>query len=252
MMDFSVESFLELSPTRQIESLKEGELSQVPRDQMIIFLKSALDVGLPSKTTACALKILRELKYRDQFFFRKFLYHADSSVANAARKAISEAIEQKDSGIIRITEMLKKEKGPSRMEYLDSILQEKIDFSTEILISLLNLDDSHIRQKLVHEINRDYHVDEPRLVDAIKGAVWFVRASIVKILSNRDSEFMLEVIDYLMNDRNVEVKLSMIEALCRLDPTQSRAYLVRLTRDPLVWVKKQAEKALSSLADSRE
>jgi hypothetical protein len=251
-MDIAVETFLELGPAKQIESLKEGELSSLPRDQMIIFLKGALEAGLSSKTTACALKILRELKYRDQFFFRKFLYHADSSVANAARKAISEAIEQKDSGIMRITEMLKKEKGPSRMEYLDSILEEKIDFSTEILISLLNLDDSNIRQRLVREINRDYHIDEPRLVEAIKGAVWFVRASIVKILSNRESEFLPEVIDYLMNDKNVEVKLSMIEALGRFDPGHARAYLVRLTHDPLVWVKKQAEKALANLERNPE
>lgn len=249
MTDISLESFLELSPARQIASLKEGELSRLPRDRMIAFLKAALESGLPSKTVACSLRILRELKFRDQFFFRKFLYHADSSVASAARKAISDAIEQKDSGIIRITELLKNEKGPKRMEYLDSILQEKTDFSTEILISLLNLDDLQIRQKLVREINHGYHIDEPRLVEAIRGAVWYVRASIVTILSNRESDLIMEVIDYLMNDRNVEVKLSLIQALCRLSPERSRAYLVRLTRDPLIWVKKQAAKALAGLAN---
>jgi HEAT repeat protein len=196
---------------------------------------------------ASTLKVLRELKYRDQFFYRKFLYHTDSSVANAARKAISEAIEQKDSGIIKITDVLKKEQGETRMEYLESILKDKQDFNSDILISLLSLNDSAMREKLIREINSEYNLDEARLVETIKGAVWYVRAAIVKILSNRQSDYLLDVIEYLMNDKNVEVKLKLIEALSRLEPQQARIFLVRLKNDPLVWVKKEAEKALSRL-----
>jgi HEAT repeat protein len=140
---------------------------------------------------------------------------------------------------------LKKEKGESRMEYLKAILEDKNDFNTEILISLLSLDDSSIRDKLVREINREYPVDEARLAEAIKGSVWYVRAAIVKILSNLDSEYLLDVIDYLMDDKNVEVKLKVIEILSGIDSEQSRGYLERLKADPLVWVKKEAEKALA-------
>ena len=246
-MEITVEYFLGLNPTRQISLLKEKDFKNLTRECKIDFIKAILQSDLSSKTTASALKMLRELKYRDQLFFRKFLYHTDSSVANAARKAVSDAIEQKDSGIIKITEILKKEKGESRMEYLESILKEKIDFSTDILLSLLNMDDSRIREKLIREIDRDYNLDEIRLVEAIKGAVWYVRAAIVKILCNRQSDFLLDVVEYLMDDRNVEVKLSLIDALSAIDPQQARAYLKRLAQDPLVWVKKQAEKALESL-----
>jgi HEAT repeat protein len=246
-MELSIEYFLGLNPTKQIHFLKDDKFNNVPRDRKIEFLKSALQSNLSSKTTASTLKVLRELKYRDQFFYRKFLYHADSSVANAARKAISEAIEQKDSGVIKITEVLKKEQGESRMEYLDSILKDKMDFSSDILISLLSLNDSAMREKLIREINSEYNLDEARLVEAIKGAVWYVRAAIVKILSNRRSDYMLDVIEYLMNDKNVEVKLKLIDALSGLEPQQARMFLVRLKDDPLIWVKKEAEKALSRL-----
>jgi HEAT repeat protein len=247
-MNITVEYFLGLSPTGQISLLKEKDFRKLSREAKIDFIKTILKSDLSSKTTASALKVMRELKYRDQLFFRKFLYHPDSSVANAARKAVSDAIEQKDSGVIKITEILKKEKGESRMEYLESILKDKIDFSVDILLSLLNLDDSHIRERLIREINREYILDEVRLVEAIKGSVWYVRAAIVKILSNRQSDFLLDVVDYLMADRNVEVKLSLIDALSRIDPQQSRGYLKKLSEDPLVWVKKQAEKALAAMS----
>ena len=246
-MNLSIEYFLGLNPTKQINMLKDDKFNNIPRDKKIEFLKSVLQSNLSSKTTASTLKVLRELKYRDQFFYRKFLYHADSSVANAARKAISEAIEQKDSGVIKITEILKKEQGETRMEYVESILKDKLDFNSDILISLLSLNDSAMREKLIREINSEYNLDEARLVEAIKGAVWYVRAAIVKILSNRQSDYLLDVIEYLMNDKNVEVKLKLIEALSRLESQQARKFLVRLKDDPLVWVKKEAEKALSKL-----
>jgi HEAT repeat protein len=246
-MEISMEYFLGLNPSKQIHLLKDERFTTFPREKKIEFLKTVLQSELSSKTTASALKVLRELKYQDQFFYRKFLYHADSSVANAARKAISDAIEQQDSGIIKITEILKKEQGETRMEYLNSILKDKTDFSSEILISLLSLNDSAMREKLIKEVNSDYNLDEARLVEAIKGGVWYVRAAIVKILSNRQSDYLPDVIDYLMNDKNVEVKLKIIEALSGLDPQQAQIFLVRLKNDPLVWVKKEAEKVLANL-----
>ena len=246
-MEISMEYFLGLNPTEQIHLLKDEKFTTFPREKKIEFLKTVLQSELSSKTTASALKVLRELKYRDQFFYRKFLYHADSSVANAARKAISEAIEKKDSGVIKITEILKKEQGETRMEYLNSILKDKTDFNSEILISLLSLNDSAMSEKLIKEVNSDYNLDEARLVEAIKGAVWYVRAAIVKILSNRRSDYLPDVIEYLMNDKNVEVKLKLIEALSRLDSQQARMFLVRLKNDPLVWIKKESEKVLANL-----
>jgi hypothetical protein len=246
-MEISMEYFLGLNPTKQIHLLKDEKFTAFPREKKIEFLKTVLQSELSSKTTASTLKVLRELKYRDQFFYRKFLYHADSSVANAARKAISEAIEQQDSGVIKITEILKKEQGEARMEYLNSILKDKTDFSSEILISLLSLNDSALSEKLIKEVNNNYNLDENRLVEAIKGAVWYVRAAIVKILSNRRSDYLPDVIEYLMNDKNVEVKLKLIEAISRLDSQQARMFLVRLKDDPLVWIKKESEKVLANL-----
>ena len=242
-----IRAFLDLNTTNQIKYLREKEFNQFDHKDKINFLKKVLDEELSSKTIASILKVLRELRYKDQFFFRKFLYHIDSSVFNAARKAISDAIEQKDSGIIKMTEILQKEKGDDRMDYLKSILEDKSDFNAEILISLLSIDDNRIREILITKVDGEYNLDESRLVEAIKGSVWFVRAAVIQILSNRNSNYLTEVIEYLIDDKNVEVKLKIIKALSKLEREIAIPYLERLKNDPLIWVKKEAEKALSSL-----
>ena len=129
------------------------------------------------------------------------------------------------------------------MDYLKSILEDKSDFNAEILISLLSIDDNRIREILITKVDGEYNLDESRLVEAIKGSVWFVRAALVQILSNRNSEYLLEVIEYLLDDKNVEVKLKIIEALTKLDRESAVIYLKKLTNDPLIWVKKEAKKA---------
>lgn len=247
-----IRTFLDLNTTNQIKYLKEKDFDQLDRSGKIDFLKRVLEEELSSKTIASILKVLREIKYRDQFFFRKFLYHIDSSVSNAARKAISDAIEQKDSGIIKMTEILQKEKGHDRMDYLKSVLEDKRDFNAEILMSLLSIDDNRIREILVTKVDNEYNLDESRLVETIKGSVWYVRAAVVQILSNRKSDYLLEVIDYLMDDKNVEVKLKIIEALSKLDRESAVIYLEKLKNDPLVWVKKEAGKALAGFNDPKK
>ena len=100
-------------------------------------------------------------------------------------------------------------------------------------------------------MDNNYNLDEARLVEAIKGAVWYVRAAIVKILSNRRSDYLPDVIEYLMNDKNVEVKLKLIEAISRLDSQQARMFLGRLKDDPLIWIKKESEKVLANLENKQ-
>jgi HEAT repeat protein len=100
---------------------------------------------------------------------------------------------------------------------------------------------------LIRKVDLDYNLDEARLVEAIKGAVWHVRAAIVNILSNRNSDYLIDVIEYLMNDKNVEVKLKLIDALSRIEPRQARTFLVRLKEDPLIWIRKEASRVLSRL-----
>ena len=120
-MDTSPKDFSNFSPSEQINLLKKGEFKNLQKIEKIEFIKNILKLDLSSKTIASSLKILRELDYSDKYFFRKFLYHVDSSVANAAKKAISESLEKKDSRTIKIIEIIKKERGDKRIGLIKSI-----------------------------------------------------------------------------------------------------------------------------------
>ena len=67
-----IRSFLNLNTSNQIKYLREDDFTQLNRSDKIDFLKRVLEEELSSKTIASILKALRELKYKDQFFFRKF------------------------------------------------------------------------------------------------------------------------------------------------------------------------------------
>ena len=51
-------------------------------------------------------------------------------------------------------------------------------------------------------------------------------------------------IDFLMNDKNVEVKLKLIDALSKLEEEKGKAYLQQLACDSIIWVRKYADRAL--------
>lgn len=217
------------------------------RDEQIDFLKVLLSSDPSSKTMACALKLLRELKYRDKFFFRTFLYHTDSSVANAARKAIDESVSHKDTGVVKLVEMIRKEKGENRIQIVKTLLRERKKLSEHVLISLLKLDDFRVRDVVISGISIDHNLDESVLTEAVKGAVWYVRAALVEILGKRKSKYIYDLAEDLHNDSNVEVKLKLIAALAGLDRNQSRLFLEKMMEDVNQVVKREAKRTLDTI-----
>lgn len=246
-MEISVKDFLKLNTSNQIKLLKKGEFKNLHKKERIEFIKNILKSELSSKTIASALKILRELDYSDKYFFRKFLYHVDSSVSNAARKAISESIDRKDSKTIKTIEILKREKGDKRINIIKSMLKDKRRININVLITLLGFDESRVREVVVKIVSKWDFLNESKIADAVKSSVWYSRASLIEILGNRKSAHLFDIIELLLNDPNVEVKLKLIEALSKYDRDKVREYLQRLTTDSILWVRKEAEKVLSTI-----
>lgn len=246
-MKQDIDSFIGLSASRQIKYLKQGDFPQLPSEERIEFLKNILTLELSSKTIASGLKILRELKFRDRQFYTKFLYHSDSSVANAARKAVDESSGNKDSGMTRLVDMVKSEDAEDRVDIVRAMLQGKENVSASVLVSLLTIDDFALRESIVQQIGPQHQLDDNALSESVKHAVWFVRASLVEILGNRQSEHIFHLADLLLNDKNVEVKLKFIGALAKLDRDRSRRFLLKLKEDPNQQIRKQAEKTLATI-----
>ncbi len=229
--------------------LRQGSFADyaaLGKEQKIDFIKQVLKYDLSSKTTATAIKSLRELGYKDKFFYRKFLYHIDSSVANAARKAISESAVKKDTGVIRIVKEIQDSDEMDKIKKIKSLLMEKKELNEEVIINLLKMEEQSIREIVVQGISGEQEIDDRKLAEAINGgAVWYARAALVAILGKRKSRRLLDIIDSLIEDKNVEVRLALIKALSNFDGDEAAPYLKKLTADPLVWVRKRAHEALT-------
>lgn len=244
-MKDAIVDFLCLSASDQIQFLKEGEFTQWPGEDRIRFLKEMLQSETSSKTMAAALKILRELKYRDRFFFRRFLYHQDSSVANAARKAMESSSLSHDSGEIRLADLVNREAPANRPAVVRNLLKNCDAVSESMLLSLLQIEDFRVREEVVACINPDVNLDEDVLAEAVNGAVWYVRSALVQILGRRRSAVLPELARRLINDSNVDVRLSLAEALGWLQTGEAVPLLETLKKDANQWVRRRAEKALA-------
>lgn len=243
----NLEAYLALSAAEQVSYLEGEEFSSLKRMEKIRFLKAVLRHEVPARTTACALKQLKELNYPDRYYFRKFLYHIDKGVSNAARQAINEwcvGSEQKCANFVKV---LKEGKSDDRMLLADYFLQDKGKLNENVLISFLSINDDKVRERIVRQLNGEYDVDEAVLSETItKGTAWYVRAALVEILGNRKSQHLFDSIEYLLKDGNVEVKLKLIDALLKFKMEKRKSYLQKLSADSLIWVRKRANRALNT------
>jgi len=142
-------------------------------------------------------------------------------------------------------EMLRREKSEERVIHLRTLIENTRIMNLKKLITLLDLYDIKMREIIVNHISSKANVNELKLVEAIKaGAVWFKRAALIEILGNRKSELLYDLGEFILKDKNVEVKLNFIKAISKLDGDKTKIYLEKLKSDPNIWVSKRAKQAL--------
>jgi len=243
-MGIGAKEFIRLNSSSQIEYLENEQFFQLNSKEKISFLKSILKEELATETIACALTILRKLKYPDRYFFRNFLYHRDNTVAKIAKQAFNELDHKKKQGFT-IIDMLREGKSDDLILLAKFFLEQEGKIDEDTLISFLHVNNVKLREVIVSHVSSDHDMDDALLSEAIiKGTAWYVRAALVEILGNRKSKQLFEIIDFLLDDKNVEVKLKLIDALAKLGNEDGKKYLQRLACDPIIWVRKQANQAL--------
>jgi hypothetical protein len=243
-----VADFLKLSPSGQVKFLKTDQFAQMEKSQRIEFLKEiASTENISSKCLACALKILRELKFRDQTFYNKFLQHSDSSVFMACKKALSERGFDSAFGFYPTRELLKKQNMEKKLATVKIIISETDQSGEDLLISLLLEDNLKIRELIVRELSGRAQIDERKLLNQLSHSIWYVRGAIIEILGNRQSQLLLEIIKKLLADSNVEVRMKLLEALAKLHHDQVKEYILTMTKDLHPRVCREAKRIFSKL-----
>lgn len=243
-MTINAKTFVGFKPPRQVEYLNKDDFTHSNYKEKIEFLKAVLKEELTAETMVCVLLLLKELHYPDRYFFRKFLYHRDDSVSDAAREIIDE-LDRKEERRATFVDMLREGKRDDIILLADYFITQKGKINEQALLAFLCINDVKVRDKIVKSMTPEHEVDDALLSAAVtSGIVWYVRAALVEILGNRRSQHLFDCIEFLMKDKNVEVKLKLIDALAKLGEEKGKAYLQQLARDSVIWVRKRAYQAL--------
>jgi hypothetical protein len=243
-----ISEFLKLSPAGQVKFLKTEQFTKMEKSQRIEFLKEiTLNKAISSKCLASALKILRELKFRDRAFYNKFLQHPDSSVIMACKKALSERGFDNGFGFYPMRELLKKQNIENKMSVVKNIICEPDQSGEDLLISLLNEDNLKIRELIIKELSSRTQIDERKLLNQLPHSIWYVRGAIIEILGNRQCQLLLEIVETLIADSNVEVRIKLLEALAKLNREQVKDYILRMTKDSHSRVCREAKRIFSTI-----
>lgn len=243
-----IEEFFKLTPAGQVKYLKTEEFANLERDKRVSFLKEiAASDGISSKCLASALKILRELKFRERAFYKRFLNHPDSSVTMACKKALSDRESSNGFGFFPMRELVKRQNNEKKLETVKLIVSETGQAGEDLLFSFLAEDNLRVRELIVREFSGRSQLDESRLLGQLGHSIWYTRAAIIEVLGNRRSPLLFEKMDELLADPNVEVRLKLLAALTKLDRERAREYILKLTLDPHMRVSKEARKALATI-----
>lgn len=234
-----LEEFLKLSPAGQVRYLKGEEFAALERGKRVEFLKAlALSERCPSKCLASALRLLRDLRFRDRAFYRRFLEHPDSSVVMACKKALADR--GPDLGFVPMREMVKRRANEQKLQTVKLIVSEAGQAGEDLLFSFLAEDNLRVREVVVRELSGRAQLDEEKLLAQLPHAVWYTRAAIVEVLGNRRSRLLLAKANELVSDANVEVRLQLLRALAKMERGHVKDLLLRLTHDPHVRVSREA------------
>ncbi len=243
-----IEEFFKLTPAGQVKYLKTEEFASLDREKRVSFLKEiAASGGISSKCLASALKVLRELKFRERAFYKRFLDHPDSSVTMACKKALSDRDSSNGFGFFPMRELVKRQNNEKKLETVKLIVSETGRAGEELLLSFLAEDNLRVRELVVRELSARPQLDESVLIAQLGHCIWYTRAAIIEVLGNRRSLLLFDKVDELLADANVEVRLQLLAALAKLDRDRAKGYILKLTQDAHIRVSKEAKKILATV-----
>ncbi len=240
--------FLRRKPAAQLLFFREPEFSALDDKHKIEFLKELLlKEKLSSKVTASAIRRLRELNYRDKFFFKRFLYHKDRFIASAAKKAFSPDEEDRNCDFLKNMGWVKDGRRERKLELVKSMVLARNLPAENLLQCFAAEDNLKVREMIVTDLAGRAELDERQLLAQFRHSVWFIRSAIIEVLARRKSDAIFESIEALLADPNVDVRLQLVEALKTLERDRVRVFLQKLAQDPHMRVRREAEAALRQI-----
>lgn len=244
-----IESFLGSFPS-DLPSFIRKKINPLSRAKKIEFFRKVLQRHLPNEAVAIGIRELERLGYQNRTFYEGFLFHTDPEVKKQVRRILYSTRSREPARPEHLSRLLREGEPVDREFMVNNIFGHREPVDERILLTLLKYDDQILRKQVIRGIESEHVPDAGFLVEALRrGAVWYTRAGIVEILGKLRSPSLFDIIDLLLADPNVEVKLKLIRALGQFPRDRVEEYLQKLTHDRIMWVAREARKLLASLPE---
>jgi len=226
----------------QIGNLKEKEKNQ--------FLLSTInDQKTPPPVRAAALDALSRSSFQEEALFKEYATHSSRIMANAAKKAIKE-LKQRQTKNKRLADLvLRKIKSTKekqkRLKIIKSIAGVDGAWVNEVLLEALEDPSEKIRDFIIKELARKEDLKLDRIYQKLLHPPWYVKSAVLKILGMKKNPLSLGLIEAVLNDDNVDVRISAARALGEIGGEDALLLLNKLAQDKNRFVRKSAEESLN-------
>jgi hypothetical protein len=245
--EFSAQ-FVPLPPQEKIRFIYTHIDSLEHKDRVVFLLSILKEENSSPLVKATALKFLREASFQESDVYQAYLTDDFRAIANAARRAVKEFEEKEkkngyyaDAVLRKLRSLPDKER---RLKILRAIARLKAPWVFRVLLEAL---------KDTCETNRDFVIKElshreiwnlAPLLEKLHQPPWYIKSSVLKILSLRKETQALSDIAKVIDDPNVGVRRSAAETLGEIGGQEAVSILVKLAKDRSAYVRQAAAEAL--------
>ena len=131
-----------------------------------------------------------------------------------------------------------------RLKIIKSITRVDGVWVNEVLLEALDDPSEKIRDFIIKELARRKGLKLERIYQKLFIPPWYVKSAILKILGMKKDPLSLGLIEAVINDENVEVRISAAQALGEIGGEEALLLLNKLAQDKNRFVRKSAEESL--------
>jgi len=227
---------------QQLKNLQEGE-------KRTFLLQTIEDKELPSSVQAAALKALSQSSFQAEAVLKKYVSYNSRIIARAAKKALKEIKQRQNKDKRLSTLVLRKIKSTKekqkRLKIIKSIAGVDGAWVNEVLLAALEDPSEEIRNFIIRELAQREDLKLDSLYQKLLHPPWYAKSAVLKILSYKKDPLTLGLIETVIDDPNVDVRISAAQALGKIGGEEALLLLNKLAQDKNRFVRKSAEKGIN-------
>lgn len=137
----------------------------------------------------------------------------------------------------------------TRIKIIKALTRVQSPWVGRVLLEALNDPCVEIREIIIHELGQRDYPDVNLVCDKLTKLPWYVKSGSLRILAIKKNPQTVEHIAPLINEMNVDVRMTTAQVLGEIGGKDAVALLAKLVKDENHIVRASAEKALEKASD---